>query len=80
MGVGVHFIRHSLSHTFPSLWSVVLYSVLRAVEKEKCGRLTIQISGGKLQLYIYIKGTEREDPNLASFLVPFSSFWKKRNR
>ena len=79
MGVGVHFTCHSLSHIFPSLWSV-LYSVLRAVEKEKCGRLTIQISGGKLQLYIYKKGTEREDPNLASFLVPFSSFWKKRNR
>ena len=29
--------------------------------------------------YIYKKGTEREDPNLASVLVPFSSFWKKRN-
>ena len=30
-------------------------------------------------LYIY-KGTEREDPNFPSFLVPFSSFCKKRNR
>ena len=27
-------------------------------------------------VYIY-KGTEREGPNFASFLVPFSSFWEK---
>ena len=29
-------------------------------------------------IYIYIEGTEREGLNFASFLVQFSSFWKKK--
>ena len=48
-------------------------------ERKIVERYEIQINGAKCT-FIYIKGTEREDPNFASFLVPFSSFCKKRNR
>ena len=74
----MRFSFHSPLYAFPSL-----RSVFRTVGKEKCGALMhykIQINGAKCTfIYIY-KGTEREDPNFASFLVPFSSFCKKRNR
>ena len=64
--------NHSPLYTFPSLHSVTW-------ERKNVEHYKIQINGGKCT-FIYKKGTEREDPNFPSFLVPFSSFCKKRNR
>ena len=46
-------------------------------ERKNVEHYEIQINGAKCT-FIYKKGTEREDPNFASFLVPFSSFCKKK--
>ena len=69
-GWGCAYGWHSLS---PSTWGGKMW---------KAERCTVRIHGAELYIYmsvfVYKKGTEREGLNFASFLVPFSSFWKKK--
>ena len=64
---------HSASYQ-PVTYQPVSYTVYSAT----IACTLVQVCVVYIYIYIYIyKGTEREDSKFASFLVQFSSFWKK---
>ena len=69
MGVGVHFTCHSLSHIFPSLWSVycTLYSV--PWRRKNVEGLRFKLVAGNYS-FIYIK----KELNVKTQIWPRSSF------